>query len=761
MSDTGRRITEPVGAAARLKVRMTTSGHRRARWVGVLVLLAAGAATPLPALAGEAETPPEAEAYGLEVTVGYGGRSTNAQWLPVEVVLAPRRPVAATLSIRSTGESSGPVSTSREVEVAAGARSAFRLVVPVGRIHVEIEEEGSPPLLYRAPDPVPTDGFLVASLGAAPTAPPPVRTDATGLSGTWVGLDPGWLTVSAEALDPVGTLVATQSALEALPEDAARNLAAGVVDGTDLVVVAERDGLVDLVALGLPDRPSVEVVDRRLSPRGPAWTLTEADAVPGGDPGAVVAAVAESGRARVGIVGAAPGDGDLGRSSTLWSQLVGPGVRGPRQTDFLIEDQFSRLFASAEADQGLPTVPGLGVFLLLYVFIVGPVNGVVLTRFGRPELAWATVPLVTVTFTVGALFGAVGSRPPLGVTARLAWWVEGVGAEATAVGLQSPTPSKREATLPGSGWTLRVATGFGEFSDVVTDADTTVSFELAAFQFGGALGTRTTTETPPLELRAVPTADGLEVTVTNTSGGAFEGVGLRAGTSSRSIGTLAPGATEAIVIDGLRLRTVNPYRDFFEGLGGSSGGAPAPRSLEALLRTDILDGNPGLVWAVASSGQGTSGARAGDVPAEDRGTLYAVGVRPELPADLAVSPYSVGRTLAVQPTDSYRPSPLAVESNGGGESILRFRLPADGQLDTLYSDLDRHSGDPFQLSVWDHLSRNWIAPEIAFPGGAGDPSTLVSPLGEVYVRATGAGPFDFSGRSVSGIDVNAGEGEQG
>lgn len=770
-----RRMITPLRHAPR--DRIARQRHRRGRWAGVLLLLAFGAVAPAPVLAGEAEVPAEAEAYGLEVTVGYGGRSVDSDWQPVEVTLAPRRPVAATLSVRSTGGPSGVVSTSREVEVAAGARSAFRFLTPVGRIHVEIEEEGSPPLLYRAPDPANEDGFLVATLGAIPASPPPVRIDPTGQSGTWVSLDPGWLTVSADALDPVGTLVAAQSALEALPEDAARNLAAGVVDGTDLVVVAEREGPVDIAALGLPDRPSVEVVTtgtqggaplRQLAPRGPAWTLTEADAVPGGDPGAVVAAVAESGRGRVGVVGAAPGDGTVGRSSALWSQLAGPGARATHQTDSNPEGSLlPRMFGSAGDDQGLPTVPGLGVFLLLYVLVVGPVNGVVLARFGRPELAWATVPLVTVTFTVGALLGAVGSRPPLGVTARLAWWVEGAGSEAAVVGLQSPTPSKREATLPGRGWTVRVTTGGSAPSAVFTGSDTTLSFELGALEFGGAVGTRTTEEKPPLELGAVPTAGGLQVTVTNTSGGAFEEVGVRAGTASRSIGSLAPGATETVVIPGRNLRAVSPYRDVFEGLAGPTGAAPAPRSLEAILRREPLDGNPGLVWAVAGSRRGTSGAAAGQAPAEDRGTLYAVAVRPEFPADLAVSPYAVARSLVAQPADSYRPSSLAVEGSGGGESILRFRLPAGGRLDTLFSDLDRSDlselevGPPPELSVWDHPSRNWNPLDVGFPGGAGDPSRLVSPLGEVYVRATGGRMFDFSARSVSGIDVSTEEGAQG
>jgi hypothetical protein len=55
----------------------------------------------------------------------------------------------------------------------------------------------------------------------------------------------------------------------------------------------------------------------------------------------------------------------------------------------------------------LPTPWLLGLFLLVYVIMVGPVNYLLLRRIERRELAWITVPVLTVIFTAGCY--AVGN----------------------------------------------------------------------------------------------------------------------------------------------------------------------------------------------------------------------------------------------------------------------------------------------------------------------------------------------------------------
>lgn len=67
---------------------------------------------------------------------------------------------------------------------------------------------------------------------------------------------------------------------------------------------------------------------------------------------------------------------------------------------------------------GMFALPGLqlpdpwliGLFLLLYIIIIGPVNFIVLRRIRRTELAWVTVPVLVLVFSVGAYLLAFQSK---------------------------------------------------------------------------------------------------------------------------------------------------------------------------------------------------------------------------------------------------------------------------------------------------------------------------------------------------------------
>ncbi len=162
--------------------------------------------------------------------------------------------------------------------------------------------------------------------------------------------------------------------------------------------------------------------------------------------------------------------------------------------------------------------------------------------------------------------------------------------------------------------------------------------------------------------------------------------------------------------------------------------------------------------------------------------------------------------------EAWRPGPLAVE--GRLEAVLRFRLPNEGPVGAVLASLDRgemqgqfgavpvplpgevpvpecppdatscsFDGQTFEvcfqdgngqvcegssvaqpapplpepvpgqdaagLEVFDHAGGGWLGVDEAFAGGT-PTASLVSPLGELFVRVSGElHPFDFSGRGIA------------
>lgn len=736
---------------------------------------------------------------GLEVVRGYGGEAASSAWLPVAVFLDPDRPVQADISVRADGPGRGQATESRSVEVAAGARTVHRFLVPARRVSVVVDEAGREPVTVEPELGPPDRGFLAGVLGTAPRGLPALRAEETRTNGTWVPVDPAWLERSMVALEPLGTLVAERAELAELSPAAAANLAAGVVAGTDLVVVADAEGPLDLEALGLPASPAVsatatsvpageggEMAVRTLEPDAQAWTLTVgdllddtelsnrgdtdlddtdlddtdlgdtdgADGADGAD--AVLAAATDAGRGRVAVVGVSPGEAGLGEASQLWEDLVGPGSRGRPRPDHLARGgrDLSGLFAEG-GDRQLPSLPWFPVFLAAYVAVVGPVNWFVLRRLGRRELAWVTVPAVTAVFTAAAFFAAVSDQPPGGSAGRVAYWLDGVGGEVAAVGVRSPTPADRTVAFPGEGWVVAPSTagGGGARVERTPGSETRVRLTLDALEPGGAVAWRTHREDPPLRVEAVAGRDGTEVTVTNDTGSAVEDVDVRVATARARVGDLPAGASETVVLSGPRL----PAR----GLGARPGpprpgrpGRPgSTEGLERLVTPSPLDGSPGVAWAIGSVEGEATGVSVDGTPADDAGTLLAVGSSVRPPDDGPVAPMAVRRSFHGGPTLEVI-GPSAVELSD--EVVLRYRLPAAAGLGRLYGDL-RHTDldhpERADITIWDRRERRWVPHAEALAGGA-DPARFVSPLGQVYVRATGEFvPFEFSARTVSGVDT--------
>ena len=714
----------------------------RVRWSAVLAGVAVLFVVGVPqAHAGEAAAEAQARIaeLGLSVAVGYDGRIADSGWQPVAVSLEPSRPVAGTVTV-SVSSNWGPVAERVSVEVAAGSLKIYRFLVPTGGVRVTVSEDGAEPVSVRGAGGARTSEFLVGLMGARAQGLPPLRSELISRSGQWVTVDPAWAELSPLALEPLGTVVADVAALQGLSPQGRANLAAGVTAGTDLVVVGQ--GNVDLAALGLPWTPPAD-----------AWQMTGADLTGEDAAGAgrgVIATAFPAGYGRVVLTPVQPGEPGLGRDGELWSALAGPNPRtsSDNVSDYRVAQaphQFARLLT--EKGTRAPALPWLGAFVAVYVLVVGPLNGIVLARMGRRELAWATVPMVTLIFTGGAFLGATAGRPPTGASATLAYWNDGAGGEFVAAGVRAPTPGTRSIQLPGS-WTARPMLNGGLQGTVTRGEHTTVAMELTSLQLGGVAAWRGTREPPPFAVDATAGEEGVTVTVQNTSARPLVDVAVRLASTTRKLPDVAPGAEETVTLGGSAMPQASAYRDPFEGLPlDVQGVVGVPVSMRAVLNSELADGRPGVVWVSAVDPEAGVPVRAGAETVRDHGAVVAVGTR--IKQGEGLSPYTIQRDGFVSANGGYRPGPEAVE--GAGEAFLRFRLPPGADATLLTNQLGRSNqtgGNP-TVTVWDRVARQWVPAADVLTDV--QPRRVVSPLGEVWARANGEMfPFEYSARTVAG-----------
>lgn len=632
-----------------------------------------------------------AEELGLQVTAGFVDQPGNRHWLPVEVSFAPTRVFAGELAIEAQTAVSRVV-LRREIEVPAGSEKVYRFVVPPTEgVRVTIEEPGRDPLTVSSRTGFEGAPYTIGVVGSVPGTVPTVTFDATQTVATWAGVDPEWLEVSPRALHGLSTLVIASEQIGGLSDVARTNLATSVASGLDLVVTATTTGPVDL---GLPWEAATAVT---AAGDLPAVVPTEGarvlhlDDLSEDAEDRVIAAAVPAGRGRLTVTSTAPGTGPLGEDGAVWGELAPLSTGSVDEAPHVQSNNYlTNLAAEALSGAGLtlPSLPWLTAFLLGYVLLVGPVNWLVLRRLRRPELAWATVPAVTFLFGAGGFLAATGSQPPVGIAGAAQWWLDGVGGELAAVVVRSPTPGSHEVALDGGGWDVIPESYSGPVT-VARDADAVrLDLPLESLQVGTVLGWRPATSAPPIDVTAEVSGDELTVEVTNTSDRVLSEARIVLAAQTTRLRDLEPGErrTETISLPE-RLRSIEPYRDPFEGLRDGNGRPAVPIAFGALLQQSFADASPGTV-VVTGAYEELEGSPASTLvdgrPAEDLGRFVAVGVTPRASAP---SPVLTPRALLTRAGefggDLWRISSHAVEGNG--RAVLRYRLPAGG--DTLVATL--------------------------------------------------------------------------
>lgn len=684
-------------------------------------------------------TPAAAQAPVIAVEVGFDDAGSTGGWTPITVTTRPDRPFLGELQIHAQDQNSGVRTTTVvPLDIAAGAPVAVRRVAPPGRLSVSLHEGEEQVASAQANRRARSAEMLVGVLGVEAPTGPPVTMLQGNMTTRWVGVDPEWLALP-HGLESLDVLVVGPDEWASMDEDAR-----SVVHGEVAL------GGMSLVLTDDPDEP-VLGVDISLADPGPEGIAVRDGE---GDPARTVAVVHPKGLGRVAVTA---GDPTTLSSTVAWEAVVTPrpGVPDVRDAD----SYYAQPWASHDLLQFsgdvpvVPAIPFLAVFLLGYLLVVGPLNAVVLGRLGRRELAWITVPAISVVFALGPV--VVSNAPATGapVTSHtMTWWLDGAGEERVAAAWLGIRTGTQSATFEGEEWAA-VPWG-GQLGDarVITDGPRThARAEVRNGEVMGALATRPVAAPPPMEVDATLVDGQIQVTVTNTSDAPVDDAQLLVGNTVRPLDRLEPGDIATVTHDGA-LQGQMPHLPGFpagDQFAAFAGGMPTaqppppfpdefgvadqvwfPGQGVQLFPAPVRLGTPGLVWVVAGvdadpSGWTVDGASGGTADA-----MVAVGSRVRTEAPVAVMPPAAVMTQGIETGQFFDHGSIWVpELIGNG--LMRVRLPelADGaQLGGFLQ-----SFGPVEL--WDDTARTWRNVNRSFEGVAAGP--ILTPGHEVFIRMQG------------------------
>lgn len=302
----------------------------------------------------------------------------------------------------------------------------------------------------------------------------------------------------------------------------------------------------------------------------------------------------------------------------------------------------------------LPPTWVLGLILLLYIVVIGPVNYAILLYFDRRELAWVTIPALTIFFAV-AIY-ATGAAVKGGSTTVNTVSIVRIAPGARVAEVQAfygvLTPSRGLRDLAAGQEALFTGfsqQGLGISEDLGQDA---------RFEQGGTGGVRRVSfaqwtqrtvaaqgmvDPIPLALRVDVKRDGAKIVgqVTNTSSEAIEDLYLLLDGAYERVGDLAPGASATVNWLPVALNT-----------GGGSYYRPG-------LGTAIYGG-----YASGGQSQGVTGHRQQTLDALSGSVL---AYRTQMGSGAPYNPYLPTATATPRPTPTATPRPGAtpVPSVGG------------------------------------------------------------------------------------------------
>jgi len=710
----------------------------------------------------------------VDVAVGFDGVGRGSSWTPVTVSFRPDRPISGELRVQSTNDAFGSTSTTVvPLELVAGAPVALRTVVPPGRVGVTVLEGDEVIASPREQGATQRGLMLVGLLGRGPRpAGPAVTQLPPSTTARWVGVDTDWLDVP-RALASLDLLVVEPDQWTTLDEDDRQEIWREVTTAGMTLVLT---GQVDDTLLPQPVRMDAPPPDAIVVP---------AATTDGPEVGAVIV---PAGLGRLVLTEADPNnDADV----ATWEVITSPrGVLDPLQDG---ESYDSQPFAAQDLLQStgnvpeIPAIPFLALFLAGYLLAVGPLVSVVLRRRGRPELAWAAVPVVALVFAAGPL--ALGGSTEGGSTVTsqvLTWWVDGVGEQRVAAAWQTPTSGRVAATLDGTGWS---ATAWGgQISNAVvsrTDSATTTSGQLRGGEVAGVIGQRLVDAPAPFDVVATVGSGGITVAVTNRTDDTVEDAQLVIGNRRVDLDPIPAGDSVTVADDAGHLQRSRLLLEGFPAEADQFGvvrqaredlpvveemvveigpdgtqtefaqpvpmpGVPfgGPGQGAGLLPAALRLGTPGMVWVVAPDSSEGPPVAVDGAQAQEVSAMAAVGTRIRFDGPVDTAPPAALLTQVVRSVQG------TGEWIGPGEvlgpnQVLRVQLPPIAPETAMAGFMQTFDGG---VELWDATARTWRNMPRQFVDVAAAP--IASAAGEVWIRMTGQ--VDGTGIALAPPGVVAG-----
>jgi len=488
-------------------------------------------------------------------------------------------------------------------------------------------------------------------------------------------------------------------------------------------------------------------------------------------------------------------------TTAFWERLLSPSAiypqwlppdMSPRQ---MMADSMVYALSNLPA-LDLPSVRGLGLLLLLYIVLIGPVNYLLLRRWRRLHWAWVTIPLLTVAFSAGTFglgYTLRGTDVILNKIAVIELQEDGTANVSSFLGLFSPTRRAYEIEVEHE-WEHEGHERGGLLSPLraqynpwgpggVGQAGEMVFLQGEPSRVRGLTVNQWSMQTFMVEEvqsdwgRVVGDlrldGDKLVGTVRNETGHTLQDAVLVLGGYFTRLGDMAPQAEAGVTLrlSGLNRMEARPplsFRLFKEELAHPG---PAGPSREAMLKQRILDavfqeGRFGPMWSsrifvgrglgrplpmlLAWLDEAPPQVRvAGRAPAQQTTALLYTHLSYRLPAsgEIALPPGLIPGMLVETPREG---GPCGPEGTsvylGRGQAVFEFQLPEDAQdmqVDTLRLTLGSYEGwgQPPEVALYDWHEKAWtvLGDPIMGINVIADAAPLVSDDGLVRVRLSSDG----------------------